>query len=68
MSTIFMKMYLNAFMVLMLFYKACCPLFYDTQGGALVTQHPPVLHPLEARYYSAMDEPQLVNIWFHLDN
>jgi hypothetical protein len=27
-----------------------------------------VLHPLEARYYSAMDEPQLVNIWFHLDN
>jgi len=26
---------------------------------ATVNQHPPVHHPLDARYYSVMDEPQL---------
>jgi hypothetical protein len=27
--------------------------------GATVNKHPPVHHPLDARYYSVVDEPQL---------
>jgi hypothetical protein len=33
----------------------------ETQNntGATVNQHPPVHHPLDASYYSVVDEPQL---------
>jgi hypothetical protein len=30
-----------------------------TMITATVNQHPPAHHPLDARYYSVMDEPQL---------
>jgi hypothetical protein len=31
--------------------------YYNT--GATVNQHPPAHHPLDACYYSVMDEPQM---------
>jgi hypothetical protein len=33
------------------------PITYFLMGT--VNQHPPVHHPLDARYYSVVDEPQL---------
>jgi hypothetical protein len=35
------------------------PYFVDTTERATVNQHPPVHHPLDASYYSVVDEPQL---------
>jgi len=43
---------------------------YTYQTGGRRVGPPPVHHPLDAHYYSVVDEPQPTefNIWFHLGN
>jgi hypothetical protein len=39
-------------------YFVCWVFLHFVHGGATVNQHPPAHHPLDACYYSVVDEPQ----------